>query len=290
MENLDTIRIIFSDIDGTLLPFQSKDLTRTVDLAGDLIAAGIDFVLCTGRGIGTIPKPLYGIRGLRYAVTGNGAMVWDLKKDIILRERRIDPKTAKTIIRHGRSFGIACAGYQHGRSYFDAACPEPPYGDNVAMNNWLRNARRHDMIAQINRQGPLDKLLLFDPDPVRRNECREMLQTLPGCADLNYAESGVNALEITANGATKGEAAQWLAENLGCSRANILCCGDNDNDVSMLKIACVSVVPSDGHPNARAQATVIVPPPEEDGVENYLEQLLHGPSSLPFVVDRNPVN
>ena len=289
MNNLDTIRIIFSDIDGTLLPFQGKDLSGTIQLAGDLIRSGIDFVLCTGRGIGTIPKPLYKINGLRYAVTGNGAMVWDLQKDIVLRERRIEPRIAKAIIRHGRSYGIACAGYQHGISYFDAACPEPPYGDNVAMNNWLRNARRHDLIAQINRRGPLDKVLLFDPDASRRSECRRMLQALPGCENLNYAESGVNALEITAAGATKGEAALWLAEYLGCSRANILCAGDNDNDVSMLKIACVSVVPSDAHPNARAQATVIVPPPEEDGVENYLRTLLHGPADIPFAVDRNPV-
>ena len=44
MNDLDTIRIIFSDIDGTLLPFQGKDLSGTVDLAGELIEAGIDFV------------------------------------------------------------------------------------------------------------------------------------------------------------------------------------------------------------------------------------------------------
>ena len=279
MENPDNIRIIFSDIDGTLLPFQGKDLTRTVDLAGELIAAGIDFVLCTGRGTGTIPKPFWKIRGLRYAVTGNGAMVWDLQKNVVLRERRITPKTAKSIIRAGRAFGIACSGYQHGHSYVDTACPMPPYGDNIAMNNWLRNARSYDLISLINRHGPMDKLLLFDPDAGRRNECRKMLEALPGCADLNYAESGVNALEISAGGATKGEAAEWLAGHLGLSRNNILGCGDNDNDVSMLKIAGISVVPSDGHPAARAAADVIVPPPEEDGVENWLEQLLHGERS-----------
>ena len=290
MNDLDTIRIIFCDIDGTLLPFRGKNLSGTVKLAGEIIAAGIDFVLCTGRGIGTIPKPLYRIKGLRYVITGNGAMVWDLQKDLVLRERRLPPKIAKTIIRHGRSFGIACAGYQHGISYFDAACPEPPYGDNVAMNNWLKNARRHDLVAQINRRGPMDKFLLFDADPARRNECRDVLRKLPGCADLNYEESGVNALEITANGATKGEAAQWLAEYLGCSRGNILCAGDNGNDISMLKLACIAVVPSDGHPDAKKEATVIVPPPSEDGVENYLRELLNGPSDLPFAVDRNPVN
>lgn len=290
MENPDTIRIIFSDIDGTLLPFQGKELTRTVDLAGELIAAGIDFVLCTGRGIGTIPKPFYKIRGLRWAVTGNGAMVWDLKKNIILRERRIMPKPAREIIRRARTFGIAPAGYQHGKPYLDMQLPEPRADDNFAMMSWLKNANRSDLLRQVERCGPMDKLLLFDNDPEKRKAFRKVLEELPSCAGLNYAESGVNALEITAAGATKGEAAEWLAEHLGCSRSNILCCGDNDNDISMLKIACVSVVPSDGHPNARAQATVIVPPPSEDGVEDYLERLLHGSGSLPFVIDRNPVH
>ena len=289
MENPDTIRIIFSDIDGTLLPFQGKELTRTVSLAGELIAAGIDFVLCTGRGIGTIPRPLYRIKGLRYAVTGNGAMVWDLQKDIILRERRIMPKPAREIIRRARTFGIAPAGYQHGKPYLDTILPEPRAQDNVAMKNWLKNAKRSDFLVRVERRGPLDKILLFDNDAEKRKAFRKILEKVPSCAGMNFAESGVNALEITAAGATKGEAAQWLAEHLGCSRTNILCCGDNDNDISMLKIASVSVVPSDGHPAARAQATVIVPPPEEDGVENYLRGLLSGPAALPFAVDRTPV-
>ena len=289
MKDLDTIRIIFSDIDGTLLPFRGKDLSGTVALAGELIAAGIDFVLCTGRGIGTIPKPLYGIRGLRYAVTGNGAMVWDLKKDIILRERRIMPKPAREIIRRARTFGIAPAGYQHGKAYLDTILPEPRAKDNFAMKTWLKNAKRSDLLGRVERRGPLDKLLLFDNDPEKRMAFRKILEDVPSCAGMNFAESGVNALEISARGATKGEAAQWLAEYLGCSRANILCAGDNDNDISMLKIACVSVVPESGHPAASAQATVIVPPPEEDGVENYLRGLLSGPAALPFAVDRTPV-
>ena len=148
MESLDPIRICFCDIDGTLLPFGGKDLSGTVDAAGRIIDAGIDFVLCTGRGIGTIPKPLYRIRGLRYAITGNGAMVWDLQKDIILRERRLDPKTAKAIIRESRKMGLSPAGYQHGISYLDTACPEPVSHDNFAMWSWLKNARRTDLLAQ----------------------------------------------------------------------------------------------------------------------------------------------
>lgn len=290
MNSLDPIRICFCDIDGTLLPFQGKDLSGTVRLAGDLIASGIDFVLCTGRGIGTIPKPLYGIKGLRYAVTGNGAMVWDLKKDIILRERRIDPRLAKAVIRSGRSFGIAPAGYQHGIAYLDTFCPEPRADDNFAMKMWLKNAHRSDLLRQVEKRGPLDKILLFDNDPEKRNAFRALIQEMPYGSALNYAESGVNALEITAEGATKGEAALWLAEYLGCSKANILCAGDNDNDITMLKIACISVVPKTGTKEAKAQATVIVPSPSEDGVENYLRELMNGPSDLPFVVDRNPVN
>ena len=145
-------------------------------------------------------------------------------------------------------------------------------------------------ISLIFVRDPLDKILLFDNDPEKRNAFRALIQEMPYGSALNYAESGVNALEITADGATKGEAALWLAEYLGCSKANILCAGDNDNDITMLKIACISVVPRTGTKEAKAQATVLVPPPSEDGVENYLRELMNGPSDLPFVVDRNPVN
>ena len=54
----------------------------------------------------------------------------------------------------------------------------------------------------------------------------------------------------------------------------MLAAGDNINDVSMLELAAVSLAPANACPEALAAANVRVPDSREDGVENFLKQLL----------------
>ena len=70
------------------------------------------------------------------------------------------------------------------------------------------------------------------------------------------------------------DAARVLLGRLGLTPENMLAAGDNINDVSMLELAAVSVAPANAIPEVLAAASVHVADSKEDGVENFLKQLL----------------
>jgi HAD superfamily hydrolase (TIGR01484 family) len=72
-------------------------------------------------------------------------------------------------------------------------------------------------------------------------------------------------LDIMPHG-SKSQALAWLAARLGILQTNVIAVGDGDNDVDMLCWAGLGIAIGDGTPAALAQADVVAPPFEQDGL------------------------
>ncbi|SHK20059.1 hypothetical protein SAMN02745163_03415 [Clostridium cavendishii DSM 21758] len=59
--------------------------------------------------------------------------------------------------------------------------------------------------------------------------------------DLEVVSSWDNNFEVMAAGTSKGKAAERLAEMLGIKREEVICVGDSENDISMIKYAGLGV-------------------------------------------------
>lgn len=266
------IRVIFSDIDGTLLPFGGKDLSVTVKTIEDLTAKGIEFVLCTGRGLKAIPPQLLKARGIRYVISGNGSAVTELATGKVLRERIISHKAAVALVDYIRKSGHYLGGYKNGQPYFDTKRMAAEYEGYYRLKDWVCAAIPTDLKALLGEDECIDKILAFEKDDRILWALIEDMRAFDFGEALNITTSGINDVEINAEGATKGEAAAWLLKRLGISPANMLAAGDSDNDLSMLEMAAVSLVPEDSVPHMLEKAGTIVPSSKENGVERYLRE------------------
>lgn len=277
MADLQNIKIIFSDIDGTLLPFDGKDLTGTAQLIGDLIRRGYIFVLCTGRGTGNIPRILLDIPGLRYVITANGALITDLVTSEVIYRNTVprDVARALTDFLHGYR-GIAFS-YRNGRHYLDMTPDgKRPDTSSVSLKDWMNTARLvpfSEYLAEPESEF-VDKVGFATYDEDERQAVMRDFPLRPFAPQLALTTSGGWNVEFNAAGTAKGTAARCLLEHLGLTPGNMLAAGDNINDVSMLELAAVSLAPANACPEARAAANVRVPDSREDGVENFLKQLL----------------
>lgn len=74
--------------------------------------------------------------------------------------------------------------------------------------------------------------------------------------------------------ADKGTALLALMEHLGLAPAEVACFGDENNDLPMFAVAGHRVAVANARPGVRAEATRVVPGVEEDGVAEFLEELL----------------
>ena len=83
-------RLVATDVDGTLLDPDDRVTPRATAVIDRLVAAGVTFVLVTGRPPRWIPPILAELGALaRLAVCANGAVLYDAVDDAVLWSRTL---------------------------------------------------------------------------------------------------------------------------------------------------------------------------------------------------------
>ena len=71
------IKMIGLDLDGTLLNSKKEVTDHTKSVLEEAIAQGIIVLVATGRPLTGIPGQVRAIQGMQYALTTNGARIYD---------------------------------------------------------------------------------------------------------------------------------------------------------------------------------------------------------------------
>ena len=99
------------------------------------------------------------------------------------------------------------------------------------------------------------------------------------CRQLPFiVRSNKRYLEFLPEGVNKGSAVEILARHLGIDIKDIMCFGDNLNDMEMIQKAGLGVAMDNGHDDLKKAAALIAPGSGESGVAaviyRYLRQQL----------------
>lgn len=81
MNNKLNIKIAFFDIDGTLTNSNQEITNKTIETLKKAYEKGIEIVLCSGRTNSYVCKYLKQIFGVRYAISSNGAEIYDYENN-----------------------------------------------------------------------------------------------------------------------------------------------------------------------------------------------------------------
>ncbi len=113
-------KMVFSDMDGTLLwkgICLSVENLRAIRKAVD---KGVDFVICTGRGVFGVEPYLreLGLLGKKgYAICQNGAAVYDLRDMSLVVKKSFSPDLLKPVADYARSLGDIAIFYYDDRTF-----------------------------------------------------------------------------------------------------------------------------------------------------------------------------
>lgn len=268
-------KLILTDLDGTLLR-DDKSLSLANRAALERAAAqGAQVVLATGRFYGGIPQELLELPFLRYFILMNGAKVYDRKEDRVLYRVEIGLDTAEAIFDLFEPLDATVDCYQNDRGLMDRKYYDrlDYYIRDPASRALIRRNRvpLEDFRGAVRDGGDtVQKIQCFFPDLTLRTQMMERLrQSFPG---LVMASSLPANLELTAQGATKGDALLALCRALSINRLETVAFGDGTNDLSMLEWAGVGVAMANAFPETKAAADRIAPSNQEDGVAQILNQ------------------
>lgn len=266
------IRLIATDIDGTLLPSGWNAIPeRVLRALAEAMRRGIDVVPCSGRLRDALPPELMALPGLRYAITCNGASVTDLRDGSCIYQKRIpDSRTAELLERLKNYDVYSCVYLPEGAFNWSELHPGlwKTYRNRIPF--FSQNPKK-DLAAFVEEHGEwAEKIFVAVFDQGERDRIRRELAELP---DIHITSSSKWNLEINHVEADKGRALAWLARHLELVPEQVLAMGDNENDFTMISYAGTAIVPENGTEVIRGMATRVVPPCEECGTAVFLEEM-----------------
>src|SRR5450759_3286907 len=118
------IRLVASDLDGTLLRSDASVSERTRAAIARTVATGIKFVLASARSPGWLAPEAarLGLDGI--GICCNGALVYDYEAERVLIHRPLEPETARELV-HG--LRLAAPGVVFGCERPSGFVAEPAY-------------------------------------------------------------------------------------------------------------------------------------------------------------------
>lgn len=248
-------RIIFSDMDGTLLD-DSKRLSPAIhDAIADFTAQGGRFVLSSGRPLISILETKEKL-GLTfpgtYVIAYNGALVYDCENQAPVWEQRIPYQYVEKVLALAKECGVHVHTYTNDTIISPADDKELAYyRQHIHMPAVITD----DILSAL--EHPPYKLILVQLEGNDKLEAfRNTLASRAGETLHTFYSSAVY-LECCMKEASKGNAVKFLCGHLGIDVKNSIAAGDAANDISMLKAAGRGVCMQNGTPDAKSAADYI---------------------------------
>ncbi|MGV8910909.1 MAG: HAD hydrolase family protein [Propionicimonas sp.] len=265
------IKLIATDLDGTLLHLNREVTPRTCAAIRAAFDAGLIVVAATGRQFSQLPESVLA-SGIRYVVGSNGAIGVDLADGRILFEELLAPQVAADIVAHltGELEGVRFSAVRDAGARHAA---EPGYLDLVnpaERKQWIELIEPVSLAEVVSQ--PTLKLTVRHPS-LTADELLSVLDA-SGLQGFHATTSGAPFLEVQGPGVTKATGVARLCGLLGVDASEVMSAGDARNDVELLVWAAFGVAMGNAVPEAIAAADWTTARNDEDGLALVIEQIL----------------
>lgn len=281
------IKLLVSDMDGTLLDKTNNVTAKTVEAVKKLQEKGIKFVIITARDQVEMKKfaKETGIYG--DVLCGNGACI--LYEDQSVEYRHIiELKQIEEILAVFEKYDLEPTFYSdqgpitlltpeeyfvHLREVMVPAIqmlvPDCTYTDKDLKNIVDQTiCTTKDKLSEYK----IFKILTKSMDLVKLQKAKEEAKEIEGMSVVSTSESYIEATQIKAQ---KGIALKEYAKEHGIELEETIAIGDNENDTSMLEIPEVqSIAMGNAVENIKKICKYETKPNDEDGVAYVIDHLL----------------
>jgi Cof subfamily protein (haloacid dehalogenase superfamily) len=261
------IRLLLSDIDGTLVPKDKVLTERSLDAVRDLRDAGILFAVTSSRpprGLTMYFEPLQ----LSTPIAAfNGGMIIDTEERV-LEKKLIDDDVVPSIIGILNDHGVPVWVYRGSEWYVrDLAGPHIAHEAEVCQFEPLVVANFDAVIDGV------AKIVGASDDAEALTSARLAVQAEVG-ERVSATNSQTYYLDITNPQANKGAVVDYLSRTLDIPRDAIATIGDALNDVSMFERAGFSIAMGNAEADVKASADEVTSSNEDEGFARAVEKYI----------------
>ena len=284
------IKLIASDMDGTLLNSNHKIPQNNIELIKFAQKNGIEFVVATGRAYYEALPALNDENIKCDVISFNGGIIYDKNGNII----NITPMKLKDLyytIEILKSLDISYQLYTKNTIYTKSIETDiTAYIDLIRANGEEPNeqhlrqeAKNRLALGHITEVDNIELYLNQEDNPAIKvigisndlEKLKHATELLSGNDNISVTSSGANNVEIMDKKATKGEALKIVADIHDINLKNAIAIGDNLNDQAMLDIVEYSIAMKNGNKELQKTAKFITEKTNsEGGVADSVMKLL----------------
>lgn len=306
-------RLIVSDIDGTLLDSSSVLRPRVLEAIATARQAGLIFTLATGRRFATTEailqrldlrpgatRPRHADEGQADAEPGaaamtpvvlqTGALVVSPDGSVVYYRHVLPQQDAQHAVQVLVGLGLQPILYENALANQRLITGPAEYDSPAAVRYLSSNPNQvervsYTQLAQFPE--PLQIAVIGDLQPL---EAAVPLLKLGHCRTIMSHSANMNSyfMEVFHRHCNKGAAVQRLAQLLRISMEEVVCIGDNWNDIEMLAMAGCGIAVANSAPGVSPYARRRTVSNDADAVAEILSQILAGEEPGEANPDWNP--
>lgn len=268
------MKLLFLDLDGTLLNDEKGISRGDMEAIDDMIAKGHKVIINTGR-------PLYSVMGIAkkfgflrdgfYIAAFNGGLVYNPVTGEKLKNDTLSEEIVRYLLDEAYKMGI------HAHTYIDDYVVSER--DTKELTFYTDRIKMPPMVVEdfktvTNGQAP--KVILISLDGREKlEEYREKLSEYEKERGIYSTFSDARLLEYANPLANKGEAIRFMASYLSVDMKDTVAAGDEENDMPMIETAHIGVCMKNGVDTLKAAADYVTENTNNEcGIKEIIEKFI----------------
>lgn len=272
-------KLICTDMDGTLLNGNHEISRESIEVIKKAHDKGVKIAVCTGR-LHSSAFYFANLLGINAPViSSNGAFIREKDRDKVIYKKTIDKNSLKEILKVCKEYSLIPYFHTPNRVMgekemhsakiymdFNKHLPkeEKIHIDIIKEDQWdeIFEKYKDEIVKAIVIEDKNSKALKCAKDKLKKVEQLEVVSSMS------------NNFEIMNREVSKGRAVETLAKYYNISKDEIICIGDNENDISMIKYAGLGIAMENGCDEIKKVAQYITDTNINDGVAKVIEKFI----------------
>ena len=248
-------KLIAFDMDDTLLDSHGELSEANHQALDELMARGIQVVLCSGRPTPSLlrsARKLLGDKPGEYIISFNGAAVCDVHSGKELIRTPLPSNAGLKILETARTYNVLLQAYQGDNFYVEKEDPRvAKYSNAIGIPSTLVSD-----LSSIIFEGSL-KLLMNGPREIL-DRAYTTLKPRAEAGEFAMVFSKPEYLEFIHPQVNKGAGLQALCKLLGIPIEATIGVGDSYNDIEMLETAGLGIAVANAKDQVKAKAKMVL--------------------------------
>lgn len=266
-------KVIALDLDGTLLNDKKRINPASIEALNAAKAKGIEVLIATGRHHISFADYYHQLELTTPAICCNGVYLYDVHNDSVISSTPITQTHVERMVQVSQDHGIPVYLYaqdmmlynNHDAHHARIAAWDDEHKSRVEevfkhYPNYLTAHENYDNLWKFSVAWPnIPALKAFAKDVEER-------------VGLQCLWSWEDQIDMALPGTGKGQRIAEYVESKGLSMQDVICFGDNFNDVSMLEMAGLGVAMGNHAEGVEKHANLVIGDNNSDAIAKTLEQ------------------